>query len=625
MKKVKNFRVPGRDIKVRLHELLFIETHTFQRLHNIKQLGLANFVYPSAVHTRALHCLDCLDMAQRFIDALSRNINNEVEASAGKEKSEFLKILENDTDTIRAGALLHDITHIPYSHTLEDENNILPQHDKSVRIQVMIDKMKQELESLESNQYRTFSFFNQQEFEKIKEKCQRLLDEVKKILWTIALHSEIEERIKSKEKIIPPNEIFKKVKNEIEEKYRELLPTQKFEILEAGKYYIADIIGNTISADLLSYVLMDPEFTGTEGKPGGWYRLFDYFHLVKDDVGRIRLAIKLKKQGEWRLDVLSTILRVLNSRYEVTELINYHHAKLSASAMLGKVCQFCKLSESGELYDLGDEGFFKLLEKKIENNTLIEIEGWDQARVKKGAQMLLENLKCRRLHKRFHMVKNPMSPRGYDLSEKYKDPKERLNFEKRIIDDFGLTPGQIILFCLERKGFMKEARTLVTLETIDVDGSLKTRNLPLNDDECIAILENEVGKSTAQRIRDVEEQYIDLWKLYVFVDPKIIPYFGYDIKKILNKELGHCASFDLAYLAKMPEYKISEIFSEELGKVVPEAEKPSVSRFLPEAITALATRGKIGDFSSLTEQEIKLMIEYAIERYKNPQRKLEEI
>ena len=67
--KRKNFRVPNRDIKVSISELLFINTKTFQRLNHIKQLGLAYLVYPFALHTRASHCLDCLDMAQSFMHA----------------------------------------------------------------------------------------------------------------------------------------------------------------------------------------------------------------------------------------------------------------------------------------------------------------------------------------------------------------------------------------------------------------------------------------------------------------------------------------------------------------------------------------------------------------------------
>ena len=39
-------------------------------------------------------------------------------------------IPEDDERLLRVAALLHDITHIPFGHTLEDERRVLPRHDK---------------------------------------------------------------------------------------------------------------------------------------------------------------------------------------------------------------------------------------------------------------------------------------------------------------------------------------------------------------------------------------------------------------------------------------------------------------------------------------------------------------
>jgi HD superfamily phosphohydrolase len=606
--KIKIFRVRNRDIKIKLHELLFINTNTFQRLYHIKQLGLAYLVYPFASHTRAMHCLDCLDMAQRFIDSLKSNNDS------------FSKIVEEDTDIIRAGALLHDISHIPFSHALEDENRLLKRHDKSERIRKIIERMKKELDELKDDEYRTFSYSSQEEFIKAKEYCIYLLDYVSKIIWTIALHDEIEEQIKFEKRNTPSKEVYEKVKKNIEnkEEHREL----KVEILEADKYYIADIIGNTISADLLSYTLLDPEFAGLEGRPGGWYRLFNYVHLVKDDFGRIRMSIKLMKKGEWRLDVFSTIIRILNTRYEIAELINYHHAKICADAMLGKIAQFCNLSESDELYDIGDEGFFELLKKRIENNNIIEIKNWKKEDIREAAKKLLENLRTRRLHKRFHVVKDTKSPEGYDLPEKYVNPEERLGLEMYIINQLGLKPGDIIVFCPERKGFMKEAKTLVTLEKIDTNRNLLSWNLPLNDDECINYLEKEIGESIANKIRYVEKQYIDLWKLYVFVDPTIIPIYGAAIKQILNQKLGPSSAFDLAYLEPTAEYKYSKQIWDEINKRVAEAERGKVYRYIPQAIEMQVQRRKqpkegkqLIKYIHIYSEKVELPIENIIIKY----------
>ena len=38
--------------------------------------------------------------------------------------------MADEDQLIRVAALLHDITHIPFGHTLEDERRVLPRHDK---------------------------------------------------------------------------------------------------------------------------------------------------------------------------------------------------------------------------------------------------------------------------------------------------------------------------------------------------------------------------------------------------------------------------------------------------------------------------------------------------------------
>ncbi|HEX4997375.1 MAG TPA: HD domain-containing protein [Terriglobia bacterium] len=102
------------DIELTALEIEIIDTPEFQRLRGIKQLGTASLVFPSALHTRFEHSIGAAWMAQRILDAIRRTHEVSREESA----------------EIRIAALLHDITHIPYGHTLEDERRVLPRHDK---------------------------------------------------------------------------------------------------------------------------------------------------------------------------------------------------------------------------------------------------------------------------------------------------------------------------------------------------------------------------------------------------------------------------------------------------------------------------------------------------------------
>src|SRR3989440_8758306 len=102
------------DIEVSALEVELVDTPEFQRLRGIKQLGAAYLVFPSAVHTRFEHSLGTSWMAHRILESIRRNQSVSVD----------------DEQLIRVSALLHDITHIPFGHTLEDERRVLPRHDK---------------------------------------------------------------------------------------------------------------------------------------------------------------------------------------------------------------------------------------------------------------------------------------------------------------------------------------------------------------------------------------------------------------------------------------------------------------------------------------------------------------
>jgi uncharacterized protein len=82
-----------------------IEHQWFQRLRNIKQLGLTSFVYPGAVHSRFQHCLGALFLMDQAIKTLRLK---KVSISEEEEEAAFIAIL------------LHDSGHGPFSHALEN-------------------------------------------------------------------------------------------------------------------------------------------------------------------------------------------------------------------------------------------------------------------------------------------------------------------------------------------------------------------------------------------------------------------------------------------------------------------------------------------------------------------------
>ncbi|OFY46517.1 MAG: phosphohydrolase [Bacteroidetes bacterium RBG_13_44_24] len=81
-----------------------IEHPWFQRLRNIKQLGLTSFVYPGAVHSRFQHCLGALHLMDLSLKTL---------------KSKGVEISPEEEEAAQIAIILHDSGHGPFSHALE--------------------------------------------------------------------------------------------------------------------------------------------------------------------------------------------------------------------------------------------------------------------------------------------------------------------------------------------------------------------------------------------------------------------------------------------------------------------------------------------------------------------------
>jgi hypothetical protein len=85
-----------------------IQHPLFQRLKEIKQLGLTSLVYPGACHTRLNHALGAMHLMNEAVNSL---------------RTKGVIIDESEQEQAMVAILLHDIGHGPFSHALE--NNII--------------------------------------------------------------------------------------------------------------------------------------------------------------------------------------------------------------------------------------------------------------------------------------------------------------------------------------------------------------------------------------------------------------------------------------------------------------------------------------------------------------------
>jgi len=109
-------------------ECAFVDTPAFQRLRDLKQLGVSYYVFPGACHNRFEHSLGVAHLAREAAERVFRLQRREVEVDRGDVKAAAL------------AGLCHDLGHGPFSHVFERE--LLPRagvhgwhhEDMSVRV-----------------------------------------------------------------------------------------------------------------------------------------------------------------------------------------------------------------------------------------------------------------------------------------------------------------------------------------------------------------------------------------------------------------------------------------------------------------------------------------------------------
>lgn len=106
------------DVGVTARVSRLIDSPAFQRLKTVSQLGFVSWVYPGATHHRFEHSLGVYRLAVEFVRQLTQD-------------PRFVEsVTDHEIELLLVSALLHDIAHWPFCHTIEDIRlPEIPQHE----------------------------------------------------------------------------------------------------------------------------------------------------------------------------------------------------------------------------------------------------------------------------------------------------------------------------------------------------------------------------------------------------------------------------------------------------------------------------------------------------------------
>ncbi|MGV8841080.1 MAG: HD domain-containing protein [Bauldia sp.] len=454
---------PPDDVRLTELEVAIIDTPAFQRLRGIKQLGATAWVYPTAVHTRFDHSIGVLKATDEMVTAIRMNLE---QGDPGSTAGAPVDITDQQRTLARLYGLLHDITHVPFGHTLEDELRIFPSHDA---------------------------------FQKGAGSSEGL-DRFEALLgWDSDIGKLIIDHL--------GRPVYERFRNVFLLGKVSRLPVTEDDGSETFDEFIYYIVSDTVCADLLDYLRRDGYFTGLEFRIPS--RLLDYLYVAdiqapgSEDIRR-RVVVRLwKPRSELpRRDVMTDIVGLLDSRYVLAERVYFHRTKIIVGAMIGRAVLEAKVAgvlDTKALTGFGDEtllSYLSGLDSAVGATTTHALAS-SLAKAVLGRKLY----KCiKRYHREeFTNAKANEDPHGRLLTA-FKLDISRRAIEDELAEMAGAAPGEVLVYVAPEKMNLKVAEAIVDWQR----SPTLLRDLKGED-------------SLVQRLKAIEESHRRLWSVDIIV------------------------------------------------------------------------------------------------------------
>ena len=371
-----------------------LEVPDLQRLHSIHQLGLAYLVYPGANHTRFEHSIGTFAVARRICAALQMD--------------------REEAKVVECAALLHDIGHLPYSHTLEFvlHNQFGIDHTEISR------RLIRGKETVLSDSDR------------------RILGRSPTVTGVLEKHGVDPDAVARLLEAKPPSLEAQKT-----------LHRDKGQSHFNSKRYLAQIVNGPVDADQLDYLKRDAHYTGVAYGVIDLERLLQTLEVFNGD-------LVINRNG------LSAIEGMLVARALMFSSVYFHKTVRISELMLAKAVEFLGEDDIQIIHSMTDASLLAYL---------VSRGGYFEE--------VATLIKYRRLYKKVFGVRSTeIDQDGWDEVDRLGNVASRRSAEMEIAKRAGVDPGRVIIDVPSSELSISEPR--ISLTDIRVVDGGKVRMLP---------------------------------------------------------------------------------------------------------------------------------------------------
>ena len=358
-------------IEVEERDVYLINCPLIQRLREIKQLGMATYLYSTANHTRFSHTLGVMNIAGELVEKVMKQCSLKTSLKSQYEGEDIFRC-------VRVAALFHDVGHMFFSHASE----------------------------IYFSDYRKCSLF--EAFQKVQRVIRKEIDKtlgIAEILSLLIVNTKMVRELFTLTGVLPEGTSTNDIIEELDKIFCFIIGYP-----HSSKYVpFSQILSGPLDSDKLDYLKRDSYETGVPIAVD-MSRIFQKIRVVQSKKKDMSLSTDYKQNQDEKFEMgislaaVNTIDQFVLSRYMMFENVYHHQKVLTTETYLREGVYELDCSSTG----LFDDIYRVMLltdEKILDTEYLLSLVAKDYIKIKDRHRFdqgirILKNIRHRKLPKR---------------------------------------------------------------------------------------------------------------------------------------------------------------------------------------------------------------------------------